>query len=86
LKAPAYGTDCYPNWEIGKKITLSDIFKPHNMDFIAQSTDKIYGMADGQIFLEEEKISHTHVHAHGYGKVPHSYAYRNNANPDSKKP
>ena len=69
-----------------KEIDISYVFISHNMDFIAQTTDKIYGMVDGQIFLEEEKISHTHAHAHGYGKVPHTHSYRNNALRDSKKP
>lgn len=69
-----------------KEIDISYVFISHNMDFIAQTTDKIYGMVDGQIFLEEEKIPHTHAHAHGYGKVPHTHSYRNNALRDSKKP
>jgi cobalt/nickel transport system ATP-binding protein len=69
-----------------KHIDLSYVFISHNMDFIAQTTDKIYGMVDGQILLEEEKIPHTHAHAHGYGKVPHTHSYRNNAPQESKKP
>jgi cobalt/nickel transport system ATP-binding protein len=69
-----------------RDIDISYVFISHNMDFIAQTTDKIYGMVDGQIFLEEEKIPHTHAHAHGYGKVPHTHSYRNNALRDPKKP
>ncbi|MGD9033818.1 MAG: ABC transporter ATP-binding protein [Desulfobacteraceae bacterium] len=68
-----------------KFIDLSYVFISHNMDFIAQTTDKIYGMVDGQILLEEEKIPHTHAHAHGHGKVPHTHSYRNNAPRESKK-
>ena len=68
-----------------KSIDLSYVFISHNMDFIAQTTDKIYGMVDGQILLEEEKIPHTHAHAHGHGKVPHTHSYRNNAPQKSKK-
>ena len=68
-----------------KYIDISYVFISHNMDFIAQTTDKIYGMVDGQIFLEEEKVPHTHAHAHGYGKVPHTHSSRHNAPPDSKK-
>ena len=69
-----------------KSIDLSYVFISHNMDFIAQTTDKIYGMVDGQILLEEEKIPHTHAHAHGHGKVPHTHSYRNNAHRDPRKP
>jgi cobalt/nickel transport system ATP-binding protein len=68
-----------------KYIDIAYVFISHNMDFIAQTTDKIYGMVDGQIFLEEEKVPHTHAHAHGYGKVPHTHSSRHNAPPDSKK-
>jgi len=68
-----------------KYIDIAYVFISHNMDFIAQTTDKIYGMVDGQIFLEEEKVPHTHAHAHGYGKVPHTHSSRHKAPPDSKK-
>ena len=67
------------------EIDTSYIFISHNMDFIVQTSDKIYGMVDGQIFLEEEKIPHTHAHAHGYGKVPHTHSYRNKALQRSSK-
>ncbi|UCB49219.1 MAG: ABC transporter ATP-binding protein [Deltaproteobacteria bacterium] len=68
-----------------KYIEISYVFISHNMDFIAQTTDKIYGMVDGQIFLEEEKVPHTHAHAHGYGKFPHTHSNRHNAPPDPEK-
>ena len=55
-------------------IDISYVFISHNIDFIIQTTDKIYGMVDGQILLEEEKIPHTHAHAHGYGKLPHTHS------------
>jgi cobalt/nickel transport system ATP-binding protein len=54
-------------------IDISYVFISHNMDFIDQTTDKIYGMANGQILLEQEKIPHTHVHSHDYGRLPHSH-------------
>jgi cobalt/nickel transport system ATP-binding protein len=69
-----------------KDIDISYVFISHNMDFIAQTTHKIYGMVDGQIFLEEERIPHTHAHAHGYGKVLHTHSNHNSTPPDSKKP
>ena len=69
-----------------KDIDISYVFISHNMDFIAQTTHKIYGMEDGQIFLEEEKIPHTHAHAHGYGRVPQTHSSRNNGVRDPENP
>ena len=67
------------------EIDISYIFISHNMDFINRTTDMIYGMAHGKIFLEKEKIPHTHVHSHGYGRLPHTHAPNNNHLADSKK-
>jgi cobalt/nickel transport system ATP-binding protein len=58
-------------------IDISYIFISHNMDFIDQTTDKIYGMASGQILLEKEKFPHTHVHSHGHGRLPHTHTEEN---------
>ena len=58
-----------------KDIDISYIFISHNMDFILQTTHKVYGMSNGRIFLEDEKIPHTHAHAHGYGKLPHTHSH-----------
>ena len=58
-------------------IDISYIFISHNMDFIDQTTDKIYGMANGQISLEKEKVPHTHVHSHGHGRLPHTHIEEN---------
>jgi cobalt/nickel transport system ATP-binding protein len=52
-------------------IDISYMFISHNLDFIAQTTDKIYGMENGEIVMEEERISHAHVHIHKSGKLPH---------------
>ena len=61
--------------EILEDIDISYIFISHNMDFISRTTDKIFGMADGRIFLEKEKVPHTHVHSHGYGRLPHTHSH-----------
>ena len=57
-----------------KEIDISYVFISHNMDFINHTTDKIYGIANGKILLEEERIPHTHVHSHGYGQLPHIHS------------
>jgi cobalt/nickel transport system ATP-binding protein len=56
------------------KISIAYIFISHNAEFIEQTADKVYGMANGQITLEEAKVPHTHVHAHGYGQHPHVHS------------
>lgn len=60
-----------------KELDMSYIFISHHMDLIFQTTDKVYGMANGRIFLEEEKVPHTHVHTHGYGQLPHIHSQDN---------
>ena len=61
--------------EILKQLDLAYVFISHNMDFIAQTTDKVYGMVDGRIVSEEETFLHTHVHAHGLGRLSHSHSH-----------
>jgi cobalt/nickel transport system ATP-binding protein len=60
--------------DILKDIDISYILISHNMDFILQTTHKVYGMSDGRISLEDEKIPHTH--AHGYGKLRHIHSHQ----------
>lgn len=67
-------------------IDISYIFISHDMDFILQTTHKIYGLTDGRILLEDEEIPHTHAHAHGYGKLPHTHSHQNEGQSDPKKP
>jgi cobalt/nickel transport system ATP-binding protein len=60
--------------DILKGVDLSYIFISHNLDFIANTTDSIYGIVDGRISRETEKIPHAHMHSHSYGKLPHSHS------------
>ncbi|MFC1891763.1 energy-coupling factor ABC transporter ATP-binding protein [Thermodesulfobacteriota bacterium] len=59
--------------DVLSSIQISYIFISHNMDFISSTTDKVWGLVDGRISFEKEKIPHTHVHSHGYGGLPHSH-------------
>lgn len=68
-----------------KQSELAHVFISHDMDFIMQTTDKVYGMIDGQIVLEEEMIPHAHAHVHGFGRLPHSHSHVTELPPDSKK-
>lgn len=58
-----------------KEVEISYIFISHNMDFIAKTTDKIYGIRNGRIILDTEAVPHTHVHSHGYGELPHTHSH-----------
>ncbi|GEM_PF-81016 len=55
-------------------LELSYIFISHDMDFILQTTDRVYGMVKGKIVSEEEAVPHTHYHVHGFGRLPHSHS------------
>lgn len=56
-------------------IDISYIFISHNMDFISRTTDKIFGISEGRIFVETEKIPHSHIHSHDYGRLPHVHSH-----------
>jgi cobalt/nickel transport system ATP-binding protein len=61
--------------KILSKIELSFVFISHNMDFILQTAEKIYGMEKGHIVLEEENVPHTHIHAHSSGRLHHTHLH-----------
>ena len=67
------------------EIDISYIFISHNIDFIAKTAYKIYGMMNGQISLEEEKVTHTHTHLHGYGRLPHIHSQDNQSLTNKKR-
>ncbi len=60
--------------EILNGLDLSYVFISHDMDFILQTTDKVFGMLKGRIVSEEEAVPHTHYHVHGFGRLPHSHS------------
>ena len=61
--------------DILNQIDVSFVFISHNMDFIFQTTDKVYGMENGQIVTEEESTPHTHVHTHRSGRLKHTHSH-----------
>ncbi len=60
--------------EVLKQSNLSYVFISHDMDFIMQTTNKVYGMIDGQITVKEEMVPHSHTHIHGFGRLPHQHS------------
>ena len=59
--------------DILKGLDLSCIFISHNLDFLFNTTDRIYCMANGKISLDEELVPHPHIHAHKSGRLPHEH-------------
>jgi cobalt/nickel transport system ATP-binding protein len=56
-----------------KGLELSCVFISHNLDFLFETTDRIYAMGNGKITLDEVLVPHTHVHAHRSGRLPHEH-------------
>ncbi len=54
-------------------IDLAYILISHDFDFLAETADAIYTMADGKILLDKELHVHEHVHAHEHGVYPHQH-------------
>ena len=54
---------------------LAYVFISHDMDFIVETTDKVYGMVNGGIVPGDEAALHTHIHAHGFGRLLHSHSH-----------
>jgi len=56
-----------------KGLDLSCVFISHNLDFLLETTDKLYAMAHGKISMDEELVPHSHVHTHRFGRLPHEH-------------
>jgi cobalt/nickel transport system ATP-binding protein len=54
-------------------LDLSYILVSHDFDFLAETVDAIYTMADGKVLLDKELHVHRHVHAHELGTYPHQH-------------
>jgi cobalt/nickel transport system ATP-binding protein len=59
--------------EILKGLNLSCVFISHNLDFLLETTNKLYAMTRGKISTDEELIPHSHVHTHRFGRLPHEH-------------
>ena len=59
--------------EILRDIELSYVLISHDFDFLAETADCIYTMADGKILVDNQLHLHEHVHAHEHGVYPHQH-------------
>ncbi|HDI78826.1 MAG TPA: ABC transporter ATP-binding protein [Desulfobacteraceae bacterium] len=76
LDEPTNGLDLETQYRIKdilRELDISFIFISHDMDFISQTTQKVYAMVDGKMILDEGDIPHPHYHVHGYGRLPHTH-------------
>ena len=59
--------------EILSGLDLSYVLISHDFDFLSETADAIYTMADGKILVDKELQVHEHVHAHELGTYPHQH-------------
>ena len=71
--------------DILRDIDLSYILISHDFDFLAETADAIYTMADGKILSDRELHIHEHVHAHEHGVYPHQHMMSSNDREYRKK-
>ncbi len=77
LDEPTTGLDVHTTKKIIsvlESIDISCIIISHDMDFIGQTTDTVYGMMKGKIIPDRGEYAHTHVHTHDHGEVPHTHS------------
>ncbi len=55
------------------ELDLSYIVISHEFDFLLNTTQHLFTMADGKILLDEELHVHYHEHAHKVGRQPHRH-------------
>jgi cobalt/nickel transport system ATP-binding protein len=76
LDEPVNGLDIKTKAKLTETLSgldLSYILVSHDFDFLAETVDAIYTMADGKILLDKELQVHEHVHAHELGTYPHQH-------------
>jgi cobalt/nickel transport system ATP-binding protein len=56
-----------------KGLDISCIFISHNLDFLSETTNRIFAMAQGKISMDEDQIPHSHIHTHRFGRLPHEH-------------
>ena len=66
------------------KLDLAYVFISHDMGFIEQTTDTVFGMINGSIISEGDTALHTHVHTHNFGRLVHSHSHADDAKKNSK--
>jgi len=70
--------------EVLSGLDLSYILISHDFDFLAETADAIYTMADGKILLDKVLHVHEHVHAHELGTYPHQHEIAEDRSQKSK--
>ncbi|MGD9172815.1 MAG: ABC transporter ATP-binding protein [Desulfobacterales bacterium] len=81
LDEPMNGLDIQTKAKLTKilgDLDLSYVLISHDFDFLAETADSIYTMADGKILLDRELHLHEHVHAHEHGVYPHQHMISSN--------
>ena len=59
--------------DVLRRLDLSYVLISHELEFLTLTTDTVYTMDAGKIFLDRELHVHQHVHAHPLGARPHAH-------------
>ncbi|MFN3535066.1 MAG: energy-coupling factor ABC transporter ATP-binding protein, partial [Desulfatiglandales bacterium] len=59
--------------EILNGLNLTCVFISHDVDFLLNTTHKIYMMQKGRILRDGEMVAHPHVHVHRLGSIHHTH-------------
>jgi cobalt/nickel transport system ATP-binding protein len=59
--------------DVLKNLDITYMLISHDMDFLANTTTKIYTMLNGKVFMDKEVQLHQHVHIHRLGDTPHGH-------------
>jgi cobalt/nickel transport system ATP-binding protein len=62
--------------DILKRLDCSYLVVSHDMDFLAQTTDRIGYVSDGKLTFDETVIPHAHVHTHKHGRYDHEHSQK----------
>ena len=76
LDEPMNGLDTHTRaklTEILCGLDLSYVLISHDFDFLSETANAIYTMADGRMLLDQKLHLHEHVHAHEHGVYPHQH-------------
>ncbi len=76
LDEPTTGLDARTRERLMDRLAQLDIaylLISHEMDFLADTTDKVHAMEGGKILTDTTVKLHQHVHAHIHGSHPHEH-------------
>lgn len=59
--------------EILNSLDITCVFISHDVDFLCNTTQKIYLMQGGRVLTDDEMVPHHHIHVHRLGSIHHTH-------------